>query len=176
MWDVVSFYFLNNITTYVISIFGVALNGNHKLNRVKIFSYLKKVRMGGKRQEMKPLERQGAIQCTAVCGTNSPRCGLFTHIIHRVIEWNCLKNKIYCFTCENTVKKIYLPTNGCCTLRHLVHTYTLRVGGLVACPGVSREGRSSSSPLPAWAWHTVPLKCTIKPERDAERGERQVGD
>lgn len=98
---------------------------------------------------MKPLERQGATQCNAVCGINfSP---VYCSCISSIESMNEIgfKNKIYCFTCENTVKKIYLPMNSCCTLRHLVHTYTLRVGGLVACPGVSRAGHSHSSPLPA---------------------------
>lgn len=45
----VSFYFLNNITTSVISVFGVALNENGKLSRVNIFRHLKKVRTKGKK-------------------------------------------------------------------------------------------------------------------------------
>lgn len=98
---------------------------------------------------MKPLERQGATQCNAVCGINFPP--VYCSCISSIESMNEIgfKKKIYYFTCENTVKKIYLPMNSCSTLRHLVHTYTLRVGGLVACPGVSREGHSHSSPRPA---------------------------
>lgn len=35
----------------MISSFHVALNGNDKLNRMKIFKYLNKVRMGGKTRD-----------------------------------------------------------------------------------------------------------------------------
>lgn len=51
MKDVIKFYFLNYVTTYMISRFCVALNGNDKLNGMKLFKYLNKVRMGGKTRD-----------------------------------------------------------------------------------------------------------------------------